>query len=211
MKNAKPSAAMDNTLDDKAARIIEVAKTLFVSNGYAATSMDDVAARAQMSKTTLYTRYPSKALLFAAVITVHADSTGMNLDPAELPQMPVEQALFVIAKRFVEFSCHPDAIRLELVYQSEARQLPEVATAFEHGGPQHSIAEVERYFKVMTKQKQLALDDARFAAAHFLNSIKGTPSGISLSPYAGLSEARKDAHIRKIIKLFLNGALARRN
>jgi hypothetical protein len=99
----------------------------------------------------------------------------MDLDPAELPQMPVEEALFVIAKRFVEFSCHRDAIRLELVYLGEARQLPEAATAFEHGGPQHSIAEVERYFKVMTKQKQLALDDARFAAAHFLNSIKGNP------------------------------------
>jgi hypothetical protein len=34
---------------------------------------------------------------------------------------------------------------------------------------------------------------------------QGPPSGISLSPYAGLSPAKRRAHIRRIVALFLDG------
>lgn len=48
--------------------ILSAARELLVDDGYAALSMEAVAARAQVSKPTLYLRYPSKlALVFEAV------------------------------------------------------------------------------------------------------------------------------------------------
>jgi TetR/AcrR family transcriptional repressor of mexJK operon len=201
-----PSPVAVNDLDLKSRRLIDVARSLFVVKGYAATSMDEVASAARMSKTTLYTRYPSKAELFAAVIAAHADSTGVHVDPAELAGLPVPEALQTIAERFVEVTCHPEAIRLQLVYESEGSQLPEVVAAFERSGPERDIAVVERYLAAKVGQGELAIDDPAFAAGYFLNAVKGTPSGISLSPYAGLSPDQRRAHIRRIVALFLAGA-----
>ena len=200
------SPAKVNDPDLKSRRLIDVARSLFVVKGYVATSMDEVASVARMSKTTLYTRYPSKAELFAAVIAAHADSTGMNFDPAELAGLPVLEALCTIAERFVEFTCNPEAVRLQLLYESEGSQLPEVVAAFEHSGPERDITVVEHYLAAKVKAGELALDDPRFAAGYFLNAVKGTPSGTSLSPYAGLTPRQRQAHIRRIVALFLAGA-----
>jgi TetR/AcrR family transcriptional repressor of mexJK operon len=195
-----------NDPDLKTRRLIDVARLLFVAKGYAATSMDEVASVARMSKTTLYTRYPSKAELFAAVIAAHGDSSGMNFGPAELASLPVAEALCTIAERFVEFTCQPEAVRLQLVYESEGSQLPEVVAAFERSGPEHDITMVERYLTAKVGQGELVLEDPRFAAGYFLNAVKGTPSGASLSPYVGLTPAQRRTHIRRIVALFLDGA-----
>lgn len=201
-----PSPAPVNDLDLTSRHLLDAARSLFVVKGYAATKMDEVASAARVSKTTLYTRYPSKAELFAAVIAASADATGLNFDPAELADLPIPEALCVIAERFVEFTCHPEAIRLQLVYESEGSQLPEVVAAFERSGPEHDIAFVERYLAAKVEQGEIALEDPRFAASYFLNAVKGTPSGTSLSPYAELSPAKRRTHIRKIVALFLDGA-----
>lgn len=200
-----PAPAKVTDLDLTSRHLIDVARSLFVAKGYAATKMDEVASAARVSKTTLYTRYPSKAELFAAVIAANADATGLNFDLADLADLPIPEALGLIAERFVEFTCQPAAIRLQLVYESEGSQLPEVVAAFERSGPERDIAFVERYLAAKTEQGELALEDPRFTAGYFLNAVKGTPSGISLSPYAELSPAKRRTHIRRIVALFLNG------
>src|SRR5580692_9580873 len=50
------------------ARLIRVARRAFIAHGYGATSMNQVARAARLSKTTLYTRFPSKAHLFRAIV-----------------------------------------------------------------------------------------------------------------------------------------------
>jgi AcrR family transcriptional regulator len=50
------------------AELLAAALDIFVEKGYAATRLDDVAARAGVSKGTLYLYYDSKAALFKAVI-----------------------------------------------------------------------------------------------------------------------------------------------
>lgn len=54
--------------DDRPAEIIEAALALFTQKGYAATRLDEVAARAGISKGTLYLYFESKEALFKAVV-----------------------------------------------------------------------------------------------------------------------------------------------
>ena len=48
--------------------LLEAALDLFVEKGFAATRVDDVAARAGVSKGTLFLYFPSKEELFKAVV-----------------------------------------------------------------------------------------------------------------------------------------------
>ena len=54
--------------DARPGELLGAALELFVEKGYAATRLDDVAARAGVSKGTLYLYYPSKEDLFKAVV-----------------------------------------------------------------------------------------------------------------------------------------------
>ena len=54
--------------DARPAEIVDAALDLFVEKGYAATRLDDVAARAGVSKGTLYLYFESKEALFQAVV-----------------------------------------------------------------------------------------------------------------------------------------------
>ena len=60
----KPSAYSEQ----KIARILAAARSLFTRSGYEVTSMDSVSAAAGVSKATVYAHFGSKPELFAAVI-----------------------------------------------------------------------------------------------------------------------------------------------
>src|SRR5690242_20479659 len=53
--------------------IREAAAALFLENGYQGTSMDDIAAAAQVSKQTIYTHFLSKEALFADLVLGNAE------------------------------------------------------------------------------------------------------------------------------------------
>ena len=50
------------------AALLTIARQVFLANGYVGATMDAVAAGARISKQTLYRRYPSKDVLYAAVV-----------------------------------------------------------------------------------------------------------------------------------------------
>jgi len=54
--------------DQRPAEVLAAALELFVERGYAATRLDDVAARAGVSKGTLYLYFPNKEELFKALV-----------------------------------------------------------------------------------------------------------------------------------------------
>src|SRR5688572_17693370 len=49
------------------AAVIDAARTLFLRQGYAGTTMDDIAALAGLTKRTLYNNYPDKSALFVQI------------------------------------------------------------------------------------------------------------------------------------------------
>ena len=54
--------------DRKREAIVQAAIAEFRANGFDATSVDKVAARAEVSKRTLYNHFPSKDALFAEIL-----------------------------------------------------------------------------------------------------------------------------------------------
>jgi AcrR family transcriptional regulator len=66
--NLRTEPRFERRKDARPNELIEAALDLFVQHGYAATRLDDVAARAGVSKGTLYLYFGSKEELFKAVV-----------------------------------------------------------------------------------------------------------------------------------------------
>ena len=79
--------------DRKRDAIVQAAIVEFRANGFEATSVDKVAARAEVSKRTLYNHFPSKDELFAAILHILWESSASELQRAYEPARPVREQL----------------------------------------------------------------------------------------------------------------------
>ena len=79
--------------DRKRDAIVQAAIAEFRDNGFEATSVDKVAARAEVSKRTLYNHFPSKDELFAAILHILWESSASALQRAYEPARPVREQL----------------------------------------------------------------------------------------------------------------------
>jgi TetR/AcrR family transcriptional regulator of autoinduction and epiphytic fitness len=79
--------------DRKRDAIVQAAIVEFRANGFEATSVDKVAARAEVSKRTLYNHFPSKDELFAAILHILWESSASQLERPYKPEVPVRDQL----------------------------------------------------------------------------------------------------------------------
>jgi TetR/AcrR family transcriptional repressor of mexJK operon len=71
----------EHTSARKRRAIIEAATTVFLSNGYLGTTMDEIAARARVSRQTVYKHFADKERLFSEIVTANVvESANSNTD-----------------------------------------------------------------------------------------------------------------------------------
>jgi TetR/AcrR family transcriptional repressor of mexJK operon len=194
--------------DSKEEKILAAAAEAFLELGYAATSMDIVAQRARASKTTLYTRFPSKEALFSATILTACKQHGMDFEVEDLLAMSVEAALSDIGRRFVDLILSPEAIRMEQIVTGEAIRFPEVARLFHEAGPQRVKDVVARYFEEARERGLVAIDDPQFAARQFFMALKA-PNCEEMLGVDVLPPEARDEFVARVVRLFLDGAAPR--
>jgi len=79
--------------DRKRDAIVQAAIVEFRANGFDATSVDKVAARAEVSKRTLYNHFPSKDELFAAILHILWETSASQMARTYEPARPVREQL----------------------------------------------------------------------------------------------------------------------
>jgi AcrR family transcriptional regulator len=118
--------------------ILAAAADVFLRNGYLGASMDEVAAKASVSKQTVYKQFADKEHLFAEIIlgtnehvvTGFARAFSGALDEAT----DAGDALRDLARRYLANLLQPDVLRLRRLVLAEADRFPKItATWFEHG------------------------------------------------------------------------------
>ena len=131
----QPSAASDTSRSERRRQvIIRAAAEVFARHGYLGATTDEVAARASVSKQTVYKQFQDKEHLFAAVIIEMtaevvgrlADSAASTLDDAQ----DVRKALRNLADGWLHGMLQPDVLRLRRLVIAEADRFPEVGRAW---------------------------------------------------------------------------------
>lgn len=137
--------------DDRAPEILEAALALFAEKGFAGTRMEDIAARAQITKGTIYLYFRSKEELFKALAR---QSIGAQLQEVSARAAAHEGDTpgllrFVLAAAG-HFAATSDRVVLPKLLLAEANQFPELA-AFWRG---EVVEQGLELFKTIIKRGQ---------------------------------------------------------
>lgn len=157
---------------------LEAATDLFLTQGYAGTSMDQVAARAAISKQTVYKQFASKEALFVEIVGGMTGAAGDEVQ-REIADMgerdDPERQLLAYAERQLIVVLTPRLMQLRRLVIGEAARFPELGRALYHGGPGRAVAGLASAMARWTERGVLAIDDPRAAASHFNWLVMGEP------------------------------------
>jgi len=158
--------------------ILDAAAEMFLQHGYLGTNMDEVAARAAVSKQTVYKQFVSKEALFVAIVGGMTGAAG-DLVQSEIADLGErdnpEQQLLAYAKRQLVVVLTPRLMQLRRLVIGEASRFPALGRALHAGGPGRAVAGLASALARWTERGQLAIDDPVAAASHFNWLIMGEP------------------------------------
>jgi AcrR family transcriptional regulator len=158
----------------KRKQIIEGARSLFMSQGFDAASMGEIARKAGVSKGTLYVYFGSKERLFEAIVEDERAGQAEQVFALDSTDHDVAAVLMRLGAAFVRFLCQPTAISPLRTVIAIADRMPEVGRKFYEFGPMCGIGRLSKYLQDQVEAGVIAVDDCEVAAAQFLDSCQST-------------------------------------
>lgn len=190
--------------------IIEEATALFLRNGYQGTSMDEVAARAAVSKQTVYKNFADKEQLFTEIVRGVADRSERvlgELGPvlrAARATSDLEPVLTELAGRYLEAVLQPEVLRLRRLVIAEADRFPELARYYYEKAPARAIQILADEFSSYAEHGLLRLSDPALAAGQFAYLVLAIPQDRALFHPQDRPRAQDHDRIaREAVRVFL--------
>ncbi|GAB6408228.1 TetR/AcrR family transcriptional regulator [Pseudomonas sp. MHK4] len=184
--------------------ILDAAKTLFLTKGYANTSMDAVAAQAGVSKLTVYSHFNDKETLFSAAVVAKCEEQLPSLF-FELPEgVAVQTVLLNIARGFHQLINSDESVNLHRLIMALGSQDPKLSLIFFEAGPQRMLHGMERLLARIDEIGVLSIDKPRNAAEHFFCLLKGA-ANFRLLYGCGepLTGDAAESHVQEVVGLFM--------
>ncbi|MFQ6555482.1 TetR/AcrR family transcriptional regulator [Pseudomonas sp. Lb2C1-1] len=206
MSNNPPVPSGPGRPKDLAKRqaILDAAKRLFLSMGYANTSMDAVATEAGVSKLTVYSHFNDKETLFSAAVMAKCEEQVPSLFYEWPDGVPIENVLLNIARGFNQLINSDESLNLHRLIMALGSQDPKLSTIFYEAGPQRMLSGMERLLSKVNQSGALSIDKPRNAAEHFFCLIKGAANFRLLSGCGPAPEPEAaEAHVQEVVGLFV--------
>lgn len=155
----------------KRENIIDAAVSEFKTHGFNATSMDRIAATAQVSKRTVYNHFDSKEILFQAITQELCDRVMQVSEHSYDPKIPIRTQLLSIAEQEISLLTSTEFLDMAKMITAESLASPELTrTNFENF--QDTNIGVVRWIKKAVKDKKLSVSDPVSAGKQFLALIE---------------------------------------
>ena len=201
----RPVAEDSEALDR---HILRTATRLFINQGYAATSMEQVAAAAGAGKQTIYRRYASKEELFAAVLKEMVDAV---LKISSAPQREASDPLAALRESMwaaMELGSQSHPLALYRILIAEAPRFPLLIDRVAKALIEPTDEMLSRLIVAARESGQLRSD---YSVADMLHALSGMITGRyvedRLLGRKGLSgETERRAFFDAAWALFLEGA-----
>lgn len=186
----------------KRGQIIDAAVRLFAAQGVAATSMDQVAAEAQVSKRTVYNHFATKTELFHAVLLAMFSKVDEGLVIHYQPEQPIAQQLSAVAAQEVALLTSPAFMQMAKVTFLQLLQDPELAQSL-HSQSIGCLRFFAEFLRAAKQHGSLAIDDVDFAAKQFVMQLKAFLFYPPLFGFEQIDEPRQRYVIAQTVQLFL--------
>ncbi len=159
---------------EKRAAILVAASLLFLEQGFERTTLEAVAARAGVSKLTVYSHFHNKEGLFEALIASKCEECFEAREFSELAPLGPPVALTRIANAFLSLMFQPDVLALHRVLIASATPEPGMNVTFWESGPLPTIAAFERLLARFHADGDLTITNPTRAADQFFSMLKGS-------------------------------------
>lgn len=157
----------------KRAAIVAAAAKSFFDIGYAATSIEQVAADAGVSKVTIYNQFGDKRTLFAEAVEHECERVrDMFVFGGDLSGS-LRDRLTLIGKTMSDFLSRPEMVRFDRRVAAETERDPEIGSAFLNAGPYRMKAAFTALLQNMVEAGELEIEDCGLAAEQFVSMCKG--------------------------------------
>lgn len=148
------------------------AKKAFFDHGYAAASIEAIAAEAGVSKVTIYNHFVDKRGLFTAAVEHECENIRGQLlfdDAAG----SIRERLTAFGRSMIAFLSRPEMVRFEQRIAAEVEREPELGECFLEAGPRRMHRALAGLLDREAARGTLVLDDPMQAAEHFAAMCKG--------------------------------------
>jgi len=193
----------------KRRQIVKAATRLFLSNGYAQTSMDAVATRARVSKPTVYNHFASKEGLFGAIVEQLCDDLMSEIISAEVFELAPRQGLTAIGQRFLNTALGADAVTLYRIVIAEAPRFPDLAAAFYESGPARVTRGLADYLAREASAGRLAVANPTGSAEQFVGMLLGQVHMRAMLGVGPITDGSVADHLSSAVEAFLGAHAAR--
>jgi len=154
----------------KRAAILAAARELFLTDGFERASVDAVAARAKVSKRTVYDYFGDKQRLLVAVVDEAAGRllTGVHdaIERELTGATDLERALIAFARRLAAGTIgSSDYVAVRRLLATESTHTPELLALWASTAPEDALAE---QIAELDRRGLLHAPDPRLAADHFV-------------------------------------------
>ncbi|GAA1575078.1 MULTISPECIES: TetR/AcrR family transcriptional regulator [Kribbella] len=160
--------------------ILAAATEVFLQHGYLGASMDEVAAKAGVSKQTVYKQFENKERLFAEIVLGTSDQLLDGLFQAYVDTLEdaadAREGLRALAHRLLQSLTADNVLQLRRLVIAEADRFPEVCGAWFDSGFEKSLEALGQALTRLSDRGLLKqLDDPTLAAYQFAGLVMYKP------------------------------------
>jgi AcrR family transcriptional regulator len=190
----------------KRLQILQGATSVFMSKGFDAASMGEIARTAGVSKGTLYVYFDDKEKLFEAIVQqacrVHAEEV-FELDPSD---HNVEAVLLRMGIAYATAMCRVEGLSSLRTVIAIADRMPDLGRAFYETGPAEGARKLTAYLDAQIEAGVLNIPrgETEIVATQFIDALTGT----TFKPMLFNFDAPTPARIEQVVKIAIRAFLA---
>jgi len=155
--------------DARRQAILDIARDIFMKEGFSASSMSTIAARVGGSKATLYNYFASKEDLFVAMIQDQCDRNHALVFDFDTDGADFIEALRRLGERFVRLMLSDEILALHRLVIAEAVRFPELGQTLYEAGPRRGHARLAAFLSEAMQHNGLHTDDIDRAASQLMD------------------------------------------
>jgi AcrR family transcriptional regulator len=162
----------DRRSEHKRREILNAARALFVTEGYADTGMEVVARHAAVSTATLYAHFQSKAALFRATVAELIHEIAEDIARDAQPEAGAKVRLTAFARSYAAFCANPMTRAVLRMVAAERHKFAESAEAVRSRTHEEIGGALIKLIAQLAKRGELRVERPSWAASQLLGLIE---------------------------------------
>jgi AcrR family transcriptional regulator len=191
---------------DRRAQILEAAFEEFSAKGFKGATIKSIARAAGLqSPALIYWYFPNKESLFREVLESRISVLRAVRDPAVLLDLPPEEVLPSIAKRYLSTFDNRATQRMARLLLGEAMRRSEVADIFGNAVMKRVLGFLTSYMARQVELDKLRPHDVRASARAFIGILLPQAGSKMVFPAIREDDLTDKEHVEAAISIFLRG------